>query len=59
MSLGLLGHVGKEMLREDTALITDVPAKEKAGQKLSWFKVWDRTYARVHCCYGSGLNISY
>lgn len=35
MSLGLLGHVvEKEMLREDTALITDVPAKEKASQKL-------------------------
>ena len=33
--MGLLGHVvGKEMMREDIALITDVHAKEKASQKL-------------------------
>ena len=36
MSLGLLGHVvRKETVREDTALLTDVPAKEKTSQKLS------------------------
>lgn len=60
MSLGLLGRVvGKEMLREDRALIPAVPAKEQASQKLLYFKGLDRTYTRVHCRSGSGLNISY
>lgn len=34
MSLGLLGHVaGKEMLREDTALVTDVPVRKTQARR--------------------------